>query len=197
MSRPTTNPQQPPQPHQPKKKTQVLTTGKYLHVIRECGQAIPSPSSPTTPSTSTALAPPSSDAGGDANANAAAAAFPRLRYAAGKAAVGEAIETAYRRACRLLLDLLLGKHRLLPRLVGQCVWGWWVLGVSGLVCVWCGGDGAHPSVTTHHTGTQASIKHNSTTKKKKHTPPSTLPHLNRRRSSTTFCWTRATFSCTS
>lgn len=101
---------------------QVLTTGKYLHVIRECGQAIPSPSSSTL-----SLSSPSENDGplpAAAAATTADAAFPRLRYAAGKAAVGEAIETAYRRACGLLLDLLLGKHQLLPRLVSCCVLDW-------------------------------------------------------------------------
>ena len=73
-------------------KPQILTTGKYLNVIRECGQDLGA-----------------GQEGGEASP-------AKLRYAAGKAALGEAIDAAYRRACRLLLDVVLRQHRLLSRL---------------------------------------------------------------------------------
>ena len=83
---------------------QILTTGKYLNVIRECGQDIGADVA--------AAAAAAAGGGGSVNTNQQ----QRLRYGAGKAALGEAIDAAYRRACRLLLDVVLRQHRLLPRL---------------------------------------------------------------------------------
>ena len=70
--------------------TQILTTGKYLNVISECGQEVPAPPDRTG----------------------------KLRYGlgAGRGGFGEAIEAAYGRACKLLLDLLIKEHRLVTRL---------------------------------------------------------------------------------
>eukprot|EP00624_Nannochloropsis_granulata_P003693 evm.model.NODE_28649_length_10791_cov_23.416088.1 len=87
-------------------RPKILTTGKYLNVIRECG-----------------LDPGVADLGESRNGALRASGtggggerMPKLRFSAGKAAVGEAIDVAYRRACRLLLDVVLRQHRLLPRL---------------------------------------------------------------------------------
>ena len=83
-------------------KPKILTTGKYLNVIRECG---------LDPGAAAAAAGGSSELVGGGGGG-----MPKLRFSAGKAAVGEAIEAAYRRACRLLLDVVLRQHHLLPRL---------------------------------------------------------------------------------
>ena len=103
---------------------QVLTTGKYLHVIRECGQTTTSSLSPSPSSALTATVVEEEE-----EEEAGAGGKKKLRCAAGKAALGEAIEAAYRRACGLLLDLVLQRHQLLPRLVRAVV-------LTTDVCVW-------------------------------------------------------------
>ena len=88
-------------------KPKILTTGKYLNVIRECGldPGAAAGSSSSSSSSSSSVVEGGREGG-----------MPKLRFSAGKAGVGEAIDAAYRRACRLLLDVVLRQHNLLPRL---------------------------------------------------------------------------------
>ncbi|GAB5031649.1 gamma-tubulin complex component 2 [Nannochloropsis oceanica] len=87
-------------------RPKILTTGKYLNVIRECG--LDPGVAELGEGRDGALSVRETGRGGER--------MPKLRFSAGKAAVGEAIDVAYRRACRLLLDVVLRQHRLLPRL---------------------------------------------------------------------------------
>jgi len=91
-------------------KPRILTTGKYLNVIRECGLD-PGLGLEDKGSNHSGVDDRNSE-----NLSAATSLIPKLRFSEGKAALGKAIDAAYHRACKLLLDVVLREHRLLARL---------------------------------------------------------------------------------